>query len=194
MDCSLPGSSVHGISQARILEQVAISFSRGSFWPRDQPHISCVYCIVRHVLYHWATREVLKILLQLINEDLPYTSHSKYKIYSILNYELSVIIYLLSLVNGNLGFITYQVYTVSKGQSITEPKLLVGPNCPKRLPRQVLFVGLRYHTYLKILQNFRHSSVTVLKNANSQPYHIINKYLRVICPSANFYQHKGKTW
>ena len=34
-DCSLPGSSVHGISQARILEWVAISFSRGSSWPRD---------------------------------------------------------------------------------------------------------------------------------------------------------------
>ena len=36
MACSLPSSSVHGISQARILECVAISFSRGSSWPRDQ--------------------------------------------------------------------------------------------------------------------------------------------------------------
>ena len=35
MDCSLPGSSVHGISQARILAWVAISFSRGASWPRD---------------------------------------------------------------------------------------------------------------------------------------------------------------
>ena len=35
IDCSLPGSSVHGILQARILEWVAILFSRGSFWPRD---------------------------------------------------------------------------------------------------------------------------------------------------------------
>ena len=34
MDCNLPGSSVHGILQARILEWVAISFSRGSFRPR----------------------------------------------------------------------------------------------------------------------------------------------------------------
>ena len=40
MDCSLPGSSVHGILQARILEQVAISFSRGSSQPRDQIRIS----------------------------------------------------------------------------------------------------------------------------------------------------------
>ena len=35
MDCSPPGSSIHGIFQARILEWVAISFSRGSFWSRD---------------------------------------------------------------------------------------------------------------------------------------------------------------
>ena len=41
MDCSLPGSSVHGISQARILEWVAISFSRGSSWSRGQTHFSC---------------------------------------------------------------------------------------------------------------------------------------------------------
>ena len=37
-----PDSSVHGISQARILEKVAISFSRGSFWPRDWTGISCI--------------------------------------------------------------------------------------------------------------------------------------------------------
>ena len=37
MDCSLPGSSVHGIFQARILEWVAISISRGSSQPRIEP-------------------------------------------------------------------------------------------------------------------------------------------------------------
>ena len=40
MDCSPPGSSIHGILQARILEWVAIPFSRGSFWPRDQTCVS----------------------------------------------------------------------------------------------------------------------------------------------------------
>ena len=40
--CSPPGSSVHGISQARILEWVAISFSRGFSQPRDQSYISCL--------------------------------------------------------------------------------------------------------------------------------------------------------
>ena len=39
-DCNLPGSSVHGIFQARILEWVAISFSRGSFRPRDRISVS----------------------------------------------------------------------------------------------------------------------------------------------------------
>ena len=42
MDCSPPGSSVHEISQARILERVAISFSRGSSQPRNRTHISCL--------------------------------------------------------------------------------------------------------------------------------------------------------
>ena len=41
IDCSPPGSSVHRISQARILEQVVISFSRGSSPPRDLTHICC---------------------------------------------------------------------------------------------------------------------------------------------------------
>ena len=45
LDCSQPGPSVHGISQATILEWVAISFSRGSSWLRDQTCISCVACI-----------------------------------------------------------------------------------------------------------------------------------------------------
>ena len=45
MNYSLPVSSVHGILQARILEWGAIHSSRGSSWPRDQTHISCVSCI-----------------------------------------------------------------------------------------------------------------------------------------------------
>ena len=42
MDCSLPGSSVHGILQARILEWVAMPFSRESPWPRDGTWVSCI--------------------------------------------------------------------------------------------------------------------------------------------------------
>ena len=59
MDCNLPGSSIHGIFQARTLEWVAMSSSRGSPWPKDRTSISCVFCIGRCTLYHCATREVL---------------------------------------------------------------------------------------------------------------------------------------
>ena len=57
MDCSLPVSSIHGIFQARVLEWVAISFSRGSSWPRDQTYVSCMG---RRILYHWATMKPSK--------------------------------------------------------------------------------------------------------------------------------------
>ena len=55
--CTVPGSSVHGIFQARILEWVAISFSRGSSQARDGACLSCISYIGRRILYHWATWE-----------------------------------------------------------------------------------------------------------------------------------------
>ena len=58
MDCSLPGSSVHGILEwTRIPEWVAISYSRGSYQPQDQTCISCVPCFCRWILYRHATGE-----------------------------------------------------------------------------------------------------------------------------------------
>ena len=57
IDCSSPGSPVHGISQARILEWVAISSSKGYSQPRDWTRVSCTACIVRQILYRWATGE-----------------------------------------------------------------------------------------------------------------------------------------
>ena len=56
-DYSLPGSSVHGIFQAMILEWVAICYSRGSSWPRDWAPDSCLSCIGRPILYHCITWE-----------------------------------------------------------------------------------------------------------------------------------------
>ena len=56
MDCSLPGSFVHGIFHPRIPEWVVISYSRGSSWPRDR---ICISCIGRLILYHSATWEAL---------------------------------------------------------------------------------------------------------------------------------------
>ena len=57
VDCSPPGSSVHGISQARIQDWLAISYSRGSSQPKDGTHVSCISCIGRWVLYNSATWE-----------------------------------------------------------------------------------------------------------------------------------------
>ena len=54
MNCSLPGSSVHGILQTRILEWVTIPFCRGSSHPRDRTGISC---IVGRFFTFWATKE-----------------------------------------------------------------------------------------------------------------------------------------
>ena len=74
VDCSLPGSSLHGILQARILEWVAISFSRGSSQLRDQTLVSH---IAGRCFNLWATRDcqMLKILQarlqQYVNHELP---------------------------------------------------------------------------------------------------------------------------
>ena len=57
--CSPSGSSVHEIFQARILQWVAISYSRGSSEPRDRTQISCVSCIGRQILYHCTTWEAV---------------------------------------------------------------------------------------------------------------------------------------
>ena len=71
MDCSPSGSSVHRISQARILECANISFSRGSSWARDWTWISCIFLIDGQILHHWATWEAC-IFLNMYFLDLKY--------------------------------------------------------------------------------------------------------------------------
>ena len=69
MDCYLPGSSVHGTLQARVLEWVAISFSRGSFRPKDSTQVSCIagrlftvwaasYCVLITVRSVWRALQI----------------------------------------------------------------------------------------------------------------------------------------
>ena len=60
MDCSLLRSSVREVPQAKILEWVVISFSRGPSWPKDW---TCVSCLGRQILYHRATWEAPILLL-----------------------------------------------------------------------------------------------------------------------------------
>ena len=62
MDCNLLGFSAHGIFQARELEWVAISFSRGSSLPRDRTQVSC---IVGRRFTVWATRKLYVVLINL---------------------------------------------------------------------------------------------------------------------------------
>ena len=59
-DCNIPGSSVHGILQARILEWVAMPSSRGSSQSRDGTRVSC---IDRQIIFCWVTREEELILI-----------------------------------------------------------------------------------------------------------------------------------
>ena len=65
MDCSPPGSSVHGIFQARTLEWAAISSSRGSSQPSDQTRVSC-FADRRFTI--WAPMEALRILCKCLQE------------------------------------------------------------------------------------------------------------------------------
>ena len=63
LNCSPPGSSVHGISQARILERVAMSSFRGSSQPRDQSHISGSSC----PLSRWGNQPLIYQLVFFMN-------------------------------------------------------------------------------------------------------------------------------
>ena len=64
MDCSLPGSFVHGIFQARALEWVAISFSRGPSQPRDRTLVSCISGRRFTVLSHQGLKSKTRLLLK----------------------------------------------------------------------------------------------------------------------------------
>ena len=63
MDHCPPGSSVHGILQARVLDWIAIPFSSVSSWPWDWTRVSCISCIGWCFLYHCATWEPQKSLM-----------------------------------------------------------------------------------------------------------------------------------
>ena len=63
MDRSPPGSSVHGILQARMLEWVTIPFSRGSSWPRDWICVSYISCIGRQVFFTTRTPSLVRAIL-----------------------------------------------------------------------------------------------------------------------------------
>ena len=77
MDCSPPGTSVHEISQARILEWVAISFSRASSQPRGQTRVSCT---AGRFFTSWATREAwtIKVCIKMGESTVVFEEHSSH--------------------------------------------------------------------------------------------------------------------
>ena len=66
MDCSPPGSTVHGILQARILEWVAICFCRGCSWPRNWTQVSC---IAGEFFTIWVTKEAWEIVYLAVQRE-----------------------------------------------------------------------------------------------------------------------------
>ena len=82
MDCSLPGLSVHGILQARILEGIAISFSRESSQPRNQTWVSFT---AGRFFTDWATREDITLVDEIGNErvisSMEMGKHYKYEFF-----------------------------------------------------------------------------------------------------------------
>ena len=69
MNCRPPGFSVHGITHTKILTWVSVSFSRGSCWPREQTHVSCIGRWIFYQVTTWTTREFLiNVLLTCIKE------------------------------------------------------------------------------------------------------------------------------
>ena len=73
IDCSPPGSTVHGIFQARILEWVSISYSKGSFQPKHRTHVSC---IASGLLPRGKPLETTKVAFQEKESELNHTGRS----------------------------------------------------------------------------------------------------------------------
>ena len=79
-DCSPPGSSVHGILQAKILEWVAVPSSRGYSWPRNQTCVSNVSYIIGRFFTHWATWEAHVFFYHNIKKEKTYKrTRKKYR-------------------------------------------------------------------------------------------------------------------
>ena len=81
-------SSVHGIFQVRILEWVAISYSRGSSQHRGGTHVSCVSCIGRWILYHWRHLLCQVHILLILSPALGYISLEKCNSITVISFSL----------------------------------------------------------------------------------------------------------
>ena len=134
MDYSLPGSSVHGFLQARILEWVAIPFSRGSFWPRDWTQVACN---TGRFFTAWATREVQKVL-ELDN----------YFEAAILSMHMSIRESLI-MIYKKINFLRRVIKTIRNKQKIDISFLCVEGN-PLAITEVFIFPGISWEGHLSI--------------------------------------------
>ena len=112
MDCSLPGSSVHGILQARILEWVVISISRGSSRPRGPTQASCTegrFFIIQ------ATREALEIGKTQVFFPLLYSYCKNFPLSDTLNSFMSLLRLSFAGFLKNYLFLLHWVFIASHG-------------------------------------------------------------------------------
>ena len=120
MDCNPPGSSVLGILQARMLEWVAISSSKESSQPRDWNCVSCISCIGRQILYHWATWEA-----QVYTTEYPVNFYVKR--FTLFFFNLSIFIYKEMKLHIKKIIVTWHKKKLAVQRNSMKIKLLLGP-------------------------------------------------------------------
>ena len=130
MDCSLPGSSVRGIFQAKILEWVAVSSSRGSSQLRDQTRGSCNYCIGKVVLYHCAAWEPHHGLSPVtVRDDCGLPSILKCCVFRWLHVD-AMLVGMFLLRTHLPDFLFLQERRQCRGKCIKLENIYIAPNCP----------------------------------------------------------------
>ena len=177
MDCSPPGSSVHGISQARILEWVAVPFSRGSSQPRDRTHVSCIgtwffYCRA-------ATRPLYKTKTPSLSDQLEVTPLRSFPTADLTWAFHQAVLFPEAQLHGVGDIYSFdnglQIWkSYYQGQSSncirqqrtrnTQPSSYLCSNCLSN-PNHVLFWGLTLPVYkIRSNKNFHLSEMRALRN------------------------------
>ena len=145
VDCSPPGFSVHGILQVRILEWLAIPFSRGSSWPRDWSHISCIsgrFFTVR------PTKEV------------PYSIYSC-KIFAVFSVLYHISVWLIYFIHSRLYLLILCPYLTSPPFPLPKKNFIF--NILHWLPDWALIWKLAYHMMSSVIP-FNIGTSYILKN------------------------------
>ena len=135
---SLLGSCFHGILQARILEWVVISFSKGSSLPRDQIHVSC---IGKWILYHWATWDsayiYIYIYIYIYTHTHTYTHTHIYKYITLIINN----VYLSVFINISISSVAQSCPTLCNPMNRSTPGLPVHHQLPESTQTHVHWVG-----------------------------------------------------